>query len=151
MAKARFTDAQIADILQQSKEGAPDKVLCEHYEFSVNTLRRWRERHAEGVRSELKKIESKAQIVFLVFFAIAIILTLIFDKPTGGWVIPPLLLYCVYYIRLYRSISARHIKKEDIYLSRSINKSHSALYNLSWSFICFFIFAVIYFFVQVFS
>ncbi|EFE8357155.1 TPA: transposase, partial [Escherichia coli] len=27
----------------------------------------------------------------------------------------------------------------------------SALYNLSWTFICFFIFAVIYFFIQVFS
>ncbi|EPC8723129.1 TPA: transposase, partial [Escherichia coli] len=26
-----------------------------------------------------------------------------------------------------------------------------ALYNLSWTFICFFIFAVIYFFIQVFS
>nr|WP_122984286.1 transposase [Escherichia marmotae] len=137
MAKARFTDEQIAEILQQSKKRAPNKDLCEHYQFSVSTLRRWQEQHAEGVRSELKKIESKAQIVFLLFFAASIILTLIFGKPTGGWVIPPLLLYCVYYIRLYRNISSRHIKKEDIYLSRSVNKSYSALYNLSWTFICF--------------
>ncbi|EPI8974262.1 transposase [Escherichia albertii] len=151
MAKARFTDEQIAEILQQSKKGAPNKELCEHYQFSVSMLRRWQEQHAEGVRSELKKIESKAQIVFLLFFAVSIILTLIFGKPTGGWVIPPLLLYCVYYIRLYRNISARHIKKEDIYLSRSVNNSYSALYNLSWTFICFFIFSVIYFFVQLFE
>ena len=67
MAKARFTDEQIAEILQQSKKGAPNKDLCEHYQFSVSTLRRWQEQHAEGVRSELKKIESKAQIVFLLF------------------------------------------------------------------------------------
>ncbi|EJL4171244.1 transposase, partial [Escherichia coli] len=118
MAKPRFTDEQIAEILQQSKEGASNKELCEHYQFSVSTLRRWQEQHADGIRSELKKTESKAQIVFLVFFAIAILLTLIFDKPTGGWVIPPLLIYCVYYIRQYRNISGRHIKKEDIYLSR---------------------------------
>lgn len=55
MAKARFTDEQIAEILQQSKKGAPNKELCEHYQFSVSTLRRWQEQHAEGVRSELKK------------------------------------------------------------------------------------------------
>lgn len=151
MAKSRFTDKQIAEILQRSKEGASNKELCEHYQFSVNTLRRWQEQHADGIRSELKKIESKAQIVFLLFIAIVIILTLIFGKLTGGWAIPPLLLYCVYYIRLYRNISARHIKKEDIFLSRSVNNSYSALYNLSWTFICFFIFAVIYFFIQVFS
>ncbi|WP_420900822.1 transposase [Escherichia coli] len=151
MVKARFTDEQITEILQQSKEGASNKELCEHYQFSISTLRRWQEQHAEGVRSDLKKIESKAQIVFLLFFAVSIILTLIFDKPTGGWVIPPLLIYCVYYIRLYRNISSRHIKKEDIYLSRSVNKSYSALYNLSWTFICFFIFVVIYFFVRIFS
>ena len=151
MAKSRFTNEQIAEILQRSKEGTSNKELCEHYQFSISTLRRWQEQHAEGIRSELKKIESKAQIVFLLFFAVSIILTLIFGKPTGGWVIPPLLLYCVYYIRLYRNISSRHIKKEDICLSRSVNKSYSALYNLSWTFICFFIFAVIYFFVQIFS
>ncbi|EHN5635203.1 transposase, partial [Escherichia coli] len=109
MAKPRFTNEQIAEILQQSKEGASNKELCEHYQFSVSTLRRWQEQHADGIRSELKKTESKAQIVFLVFFAIAILLTLIFDKPTGGWVIPPLLIYCVYYIRQYRNISGRHI------------------------------------------
>lgn len=124
----------------------------------MNTINLALARRGAGKNSTLKaseanykKTESKAQIVFLVFFAIAILLTLIFDKPTGGWVIPPLLIYCVYYIREYRNISGRHIKKEDIYLSRSVNKSHSALYNLSWTFICFFIFAVIYFFVQIFS
>ena len=30
MAKARLTDEQIAEILQQSKKGAPNKELCEH-------------------------------------------------------------------------------------------------------------------------
>ena len=73
MAKPRFTDEQIAEILQQSKEGASNKELCEHYQFSISTLRRWQEPHADGIRSELKKIESKAQIVFLLFFAVSII------------------------------------------------------------------------------
>ncbi len=128
MAKPRFTNEQIAEILQQSKEGASNKELCEHYQFSVHALAgAGKNSTLTAFRSELKKTESKAQIVFLVFFAIAILLTLIFDKPTGGWVIPPLLIYCVYYIRQYRNISGRHIKKEDIYLSRSVNNSYSAL------------------------
>lgn len=55
MAKPRFTNEQIAEILQQSKEGASNKELCEHYQFSVSTLRRWQEQHADGIRSELKK------------------------------------------------------------------------------------------------
>ncbi len=38
MAKPRFTNEQIAEILQQSKEGASNKELCEHYQFSVSTL-----------------------------------------------------------------------------------------------------------------
>ncbi len=54
MAKPRFTNEQIAEILQQSKEGASNKELCEHYQFSVSTLRRWQEQHADGIRSELK-------------------------------------------------------------------------------------------------
>ena len=36
MAKPRFTNEQIAEILQQSKEGASNKELCEHYQFSVH-------------------------------------------------------------------------------------------------------------------
>lgn len=38
MAKTRFTSEQIADFLQQSKNGVSNKVLCERYEFSVSTL-----------------------------------------------------------------------------------------------------------------
>ena len=49
MAKPRFTNEQIAEILQQSKEGASNKELCEHYQFSVSTLRRWQEQHADGI------------------------------------------------------------------------------------------------------
>ena len=40
MAKPRFTNEQIAEILQQSKEEENKKELCEHYKFSVSTLRR---------------------------------------------------------------------------------------------------------------
>ncbi|EGW77844.1 hypothetical protein ECSTECO31_4799 [Escherichia coli STEC_O31] len=64
MAKPRFTNEQIAEILQQSKEGASNKELCEHYQFSVSTLRRWQEQHADGIRSELKKQNPKHKSSF---------------------------------------------------------------------------------------
>lgn len=64
MVRSRFTEEQIADFLQQSKNGVPNKALCEEYGFSNSTLRRWQEKHAESVRRELKQIESTAKIVF---------------------------------------------------------------------------------------
>lgn len=54
MVRSRFTEEQIADFLQQSKNGVPNKALCEEYGFSNSTLRRWQEKHAESVRQELK-------------------------------------------------------------------------------------------------
>lgn len=99
MVRARFTEEQIADFLQQSKNGVPNKALCEEYGFSNSTLRRWQEKHAESIRQELKQIESTAKIVFLCFIVAAILLTLMFPKPTGALAIPPYLVYCISYIR----------------------------------------------------
>ncbi len=50
MVRSRFTEEQIADFLQQSKNGVPNKALCEEYGFSNSTLRRWQEKHAESIR-----------------------------------------------------------------------------------------------------
>lgn len=105
MVRSRFTEEQIADFLQQSKNGVPNKALCEEYGFSNSTLRRWQEKHAESVRQELKQIESTAKIVFLCFIAAAILLTLMFPKPTAALAIPPYLVYCISYIRRFRRIS----------------------------------------------
>lgn len=55
MVRSRFTEEQIADFLQQSKNGVPNKALCEEYGFSNSTLRRWQEKHAESIRQELNR------------------------------------------------------------------------------------------------
>lgn len=67
MTQARFTEEQIADFLHQSKNGISNKALSEKYEFSITTLRRWQEQHAEGVRRELKEAETIAALGFFVF------------------------------------------------------------------------------------
>lgn len=71
MTQARFIEEQIADFLHQSKNGISNKALSEKYEFSITTLRRWQEQHAEGVRRELKEAETIAALVFLGFFVFA--------------------------------------------------------------------------------
>ncbi|WP_032939907.1 transposase [Citrobacter youngae] len=140
MAKARFTEEQIADFLCQSKSGVPNKTLCEKYEFSPSTLRRWQELHAESIRQELRQIEANASMVFLCFFCVAFILAVAFTRLAGALAIPPFLIYCVSYIRRFRKISAKHIKEQDIFLSRSGKGGYNAFYTLSWSFIVLFAF-----------
>ena len=125
MAKTRFTSEQIADFLQQSKNGVSNKVLCERYEFSVSTLRRWQEQHAEGVRRELKQLESTGAIVFLCFFISATLLAVMFSKPLG-------------------KISAKHIQEENIFLARTGRGARNAFYHFSWAYIALFVFAVGY-------
>ncbi|EAU3306921.1 transposase [Salmonella enterica] len=133
MVRARFTEEQIADFLQQSKNGVPNKALCEEYGFS----NRWQEKHAESIRQELKQIESTAKIVFLCFIVAAILLTLMFPKPTAALAIPPYLVYCISYIRRFRRISAKHIRRWDISSSRSGSGAENVFYKLSWTFLFF--------------
>jgi len=132
MAKARFTDEQIADFLHQSKNGVPDRLLCEKYGFSMSTLRRWQGLHAEGIRRELKQAESDAGKVFLGSIAVALLLTLAFSKPIGALVIPLFLLYCIYYIRRFRTLSAKHIKAENTSLARYGLGANNAFYQFCW-------------------
>lgn len=132
MAKARFTDEQIADVLYHSKNGVPDKLLCEKYGFSISTLRRWQALHAEGIRGELKQAESNAGKVFLGTIAVALLLTFAFSKPAGALMIPLFLLYCVYYIRRFRAISAKHIKEENTSLARYGLGANNAFYQFCW-------------------
>ncbi|WP_213134796.1 transposase [Citrobacter sp. FP75] len=139
MAKTRFTAEQIADFLQQSKSGVPNKILCEKYEFSVSTLRRWQDQHAEGIRRELKKLESTGSIVFLCFFISALLLAIIFSKLLSACVMFFFLVYCVDYIRKFRKISAKHIQEENIFLSRSGRGASNAFYHFCWAFIALFI------------
>jgi len=136
MAKVRFTEEQIADFLQQSKNGVPDKVLCERFEFSVSTLRRWRELHAAGVREELKQLESGATTVFIGFI-LSIFIIGAFSKAVGIFAILFFMLYCVSYIRRFRLVSAKHIKEADEFLSRSGRGAGNTFYQLSWAVICF--------------
>jgi hypothetical protein len=149
MAKARFTAEQIADFLQQSKSGVPNKILCEKYEFSVSTLRRWQEQHAEGIRRELKQLESTGAIVFLCSFISAVLLSIMFSKLLGACVMLFLLVYCVGYIRQFRKISAKHIREENIFLSRSGRGARNAFYRFSWAYIALFVFAVGYILVRI--
>lgn len=132
MAKARFTDEQIADFLYQSKNGVPDKLLCEQYGFSISTLRRWQALHAEDIRRELKQAESNAGKVFLAAIAVALLLTLVFSKSLGALVTPLFLLYCLHYIRRFRAISAKHIKAENTSLARYGLGANNAFYQFCW-------------------
>jgi len=132
MAKARFTDEQIADFLYQSKNGVPDQLLCEQYGFSISTLRRWQALHAEGIRRELKQAESNAGKVFLAATATALLLSLVFSKSVGALVIPLFLLYCIYYIYRFRTISAKHIKAENASLARYGLGANNAFYQFCW-------------------
>ncbi len=132
MAKARFTAEQIADFLYQSKNGVPDKLLCEQYGFSISTLRRWQALHADGIRRELKQAESNAGRVFLGTIAVALLLTLAISKSIGALVIPLFLLYCLHYIRRFRAISAKHIKPENTSLARYGLGANNAFYQFCW-------------------
>lgn len=132
MAKPRFTDEQIAAFLDQAKRGTPDHELCEKYGFSHSTLRRWQALHAEGIRGELKQAESSAGLVFLAAIAAALLLTLAFSKAVGALVMPLFILYCLYYIRRYRSISAKHIKAENTSRARTGLGTNNAFYQFCW-------------------
>ena len=148
MTKARVTAEQIADFLQQAKTGVSNKVLCEKYEFSVSTLRRWQEQHAEGIRRELKQLESTGAIVFLFFFISATLLAIMFSKSLSACVMFFFLAYCVGYIRQFRKISAKHIQEENILLARSGRGARNAFYHFSWAYIALFVFAVGYIIVR---
>lgn len=144
MAKTRFTSEQIADFLQQSKNGVSNKVLCERYEFSVSTLRRWQEQHAEGVRRELKQLESTGAIVFLCFFISATLLAVMFSKPLGAGV-----MFFFWCTALATSANfARYLQntsgEENIFLARTGRGARNAFYHFSWAYIALFVFAVGY-------
>lgn len=144
MAKARFTEEQIADFLQQSKDGVPNKVLCEKYGFSLSTLRRWQELHAQGIRQELNKLESIAAIVCSCFFIVAMMLGLAFPTSIAMWILPPFMVCCISYIRRFRAVSAKHIQEENVYLSRSGRGGNNVFYQLAWSLTIFFAPLLIY-------
>lgn len=133
MAKARFTEEQIATFLQQIKKGVPAKELCETHGFSMSTLRRWQELHAQHIRGELKKMETTASYIYLGFLIVSVSLALIFSRTVAMWTLPLFLLYCVNYIRRYRALSAKHIKEENTSLARSGIGASNAFYLFSWT------------------
>ncbi len=133
MAKARFTEEQIASILQQAKSGTPGQELCEMYGFSMSTLRRWQELHAQHIRGELKKMETTASFIYLGFLVISVTLALVFSKAVAMWMMPLFLLYCVIYICRYRALSAQHIKEENTSLARYGIGASNAFYLFSWT------------------
>ncbi len=145
MAKARFSEEQIATILAQSKNSQSNKSLCEQYAFSVSTLRRWQEHHAVIINNELKQTEASAKTVFLRFCILMLVLALILPKPMGALALPPWWIYYVYYIRRFRAISAKHIKSENTYLSRTGKGGGNLFYQLSWAFLFLFILSPLYY------
>ncbi len=80
--RARFTEEQIADFLQQSQNGVQNKALCEEYGLLNSTLRRWQEKHAESIRRGIKTDRIYHEWSFYAFIVAAILLTLMFPvKP----------------------------------------------------------------------
>ncbi|MUZ20380.1 transposase, partial [Shigella flexneri] len=47
------------------------------------------------------------------------------------------LVYCISYIRRFRRISAKHIRRWDISSSRSGSGAENVFYKLSWTFLFF--------------
>lgn len=64
MAKPRFTDEQIAEILQQSKEGRLIRSYVNTINLALARCGIWQEQHTEGIRSELKKQNPKRKSSF---------------------------------------------------------------------------------------
>ncbi|MGF6190417.1 transposase [Serratia sp. 2723] len=131
MGAKHFTDEQIADFLSQAKDGVSNKVLCEKYNFSTSTLRRWKELHDESIRNELKKMESTSATIFLCLILINLILTGVLSKAVGGLCIPLILGHCIFYIIRFRKKSSGFIISEYVFLSRSGRGESNAFYRFS--------------------
>lgn len=135
MRRRRFTEEQIADFLQQAKEGVPDKALCEAYGFSISSLRRWKELHDAAIRNEIKKMESTAAIVYLCIIVVCVLLAMFSYKAAGVLFTLLMLGYCVYYIAQFRKASGSFISRDNVFLSRTGRGASNAFYFFSWIFV----------------
>lgn len=147
MQKKRFTEEQIADFLAQAKNGASNQFLCEKYNFSVSTLRRWKEKHDESIRSQLRSMEAAAARAFGCLIAVSLIISVAFSKSKGALGILLMSGYCVFYIIQFRKKSSEFVTDENIFISRSGRGARNSFYQFSWLFILFvgfvFLFALI--------
>lgn len=144
MDKKHYTGEQIADFLQQAKEGVPNKILCEKYEFSASSLRRWKESHEALIRCELKSMESTAVKFFFGILVVSLIITSVISKAAGAFFVPVLFGYCIYYIICFRKTCEKFIAKENIFLSRSGRGAINTFYQFSWLFVILSFLAVLY-------
>lgn len=139
MRKQRFTDEQIANFLAQAKGGASTKFLCENYNFSASTLRRWKEIHDEKIRWKLKEIESVAAVFMFCIFAVSLISAVIFSRVAGAIFIPLMLGYCVFYIIKFHKVSGEFISKDWVFISRLGRGANNVFYSFSWIFVSLFV------------
>ncbi|HHL2459809.1 TPA: transposase [Yersinia enterocolitica] len=144
MGGKRFTEEQIKDILTQFKSGASNKFLCEQYNLSTTTLRRWKERHDETIRNELQKMESTSATLFLCLIVTSLIFAIVFFKAAGALCIPIMLGYCIFYIIRFREKSSGYIIREHVFISRSGRGASNAFYIFCWFFVIFVIFFLSY-------
>lgn len=134
MVRSRFTEEQIADFLQQSKTAYRIRRCAKNMDLATA-------RSVAGRRNMLKAYARiKTDRIYredslLCFIVAAILLTLMFPKPTAALAIPPYLVYCISYIRRFRRISAKHIRRWDISSSRSGSGAENVFYKLSWTFL----------------
>ena len=132
MAKARFTDEQIADFLQQVKSGVANNELCEKYGFSLSSLRRWEAQHASRVRHALKQLELIGSAVYAGGLLFAVIIAVAVSKAAAAWTLPLFLIFCIGYIYRFRQLSARHIREADTSLCRWGPGACNAFYKFCW-------------------
>ncbi|QMR43027.1 transposase [Klebsiella aerogenes] len=147
MRAKRFTDKQITDFLSQAKEGASNKFLCEKYNFSASTLRRWKEGHDESIRHELREMESSAAKVFGCLIVASLLLAVIYSRPAGAVCLLLMLGCCIFYIIQFRQKSSEFIIGQNVFLSRSGRGANNVFYKLSWMlvlFVCAFVVIGIY-------
>lgn len=143
----RFTEEQIADFIELTKDGMSNKELCEKYHFSPSTLRRWKEGHDESIRHELKELESSAAKVFGCLIVASLLLAVMFSRPAGAVCLLLMFGCCIFYIIQFRQKSAEFIIEGNVFLSRSGRGANNAFYKLSWMlvwFVCAFVVIGIY-------
>lgn len=148
MGKTRFTEEQIADFLLQARHGVADKYLCEKYNVSTTTLRRWKENHDAVIRKKLTRMESHSTIVFLCLITAILLLAVVFSKSVAALCIPLMLVHCIVYIIYYRRRSSEFIIRGSKFLARSGPGARNAFYQFSWIFVFLFLFAFIFFIVS---
>lgn len=58
MAKRKYTEEQVVNILKESQAGIKTEDICRKYNVSANTFYKWRQRYGGMEVSEMKRLKA---------------------------------------------------------------------------------------------